>query len=67
MLTHGRVFLHSCLTSMLLLSHSLIVRGVQLAHVFQVPLNGTLREDIATGYVSYEYGTVPGTVRPLSP
>ena len=43
-------------------SHSRAARDTDLAHVSQVPLNETLREDIASGYVSYEYGTVPGTV-----
>jgi len=28
----------------------------------QVPLNATLRQDIASGYVSYEYSTMPGVV-----
>ena len=29
----------------------------------QIPLNTTLRDDIASGYVSYEYSTRPGTYR----
>ena len=33
-----------------------------LAPCLQVPLNETLRQEIASGYVSYEYGTIPGMV-----
>ena len=28
----------------------------------QVPLNETLRQEIASGYVSYEYSSIPGMV-----
>jgi len=46
----------------IVLGRSRVARGTDHAHILQTPLNETLREDIASGYVSYEYSTVPGTV-----
>ena len=30
--------------------------------MLQIPLNQTLHQEIASGYVSYEYSTMPGVV-----
>ena len=39
----------------------LVVSGAaDVCSTAQVPLNDTLRDDIASGYVSYEYGLHPG-------